>query len=255
MTRELLTSALTAFFILLFFFLFTKIFGPIPLALQNTQKNLFTVTGTGEEKAVPTRTTLTIGVTAQASTKDLAKLQMDTVINKVVKDLKNIGIDEKDIKTSGYNIYPNTNQERQPLLSQTNTPVQLPALGSYTGSASVTVDVSTIELANDATDIATKDGANVVSTPSFTFDETQRHTLEEKARKKAIEDAKKKAQELANETGIQLGKVVDIQENSGYPMNYGMTKRAEDNTTAQTTQLNPGENTVNVSVTLSFETL
>ena len=54
--RELKTSLLTAFGILLVFFLYTKFAGPVPFSvnsIQTTKTNLFSVSGEGKATGIP----------------------------------------------------------------------------------------------------------------------------------------------------------------------------------------------------------
>lgn len=239
--------AIVVFFICLF--VYTTLAGPIPFtvnSVQTTKSNFFTTTGTGEVKAVPDTAMVSLGVTAHAATADEAKNQINEVTNKIVADLKNLGIEEKDIKTINFSI----NESPQEYI----TPSKLPK--SFVGSQTIEVTAKTIELANKAIDVATRDGANALDPPSFVVNEEKRKELTKQARKKAIANAKEKARELASEAGIRLGNVVDIQENSEGGFRYADADKTM-NTTEETatTQLNPGENTISVTVTLSFETL
>jgi hypothetical protein len=109
-----------------------------------------------------------------------------------------------------------------------------------------------VDLANKAIDIASSDGANVIGGVSFTFNDKTKESLENQARNLAVADAKKKAQILANAAGIKLGRVINIsEEGSGFPIPM-MAEKSADNLTD--TDLNPGENTVSITVTLTFET-
>ena len=77
------------------------------------------------------------------------------------------------------------------------------------------------------------------------------------ATKKAIANAKEKAQEISTLSGIKLGRVMNIQVNStGEPPIMLQAKEAMSGVTnLDTTNLQPGENTVTISVTLFYATL
>lgn len=244
--------------VILFFFIclfvYTKLAGPIPFTVNNittTKTDLFTSQGTGEEKAVPDTAMVVLGVTKSASTAEEAKNQMNSITNTIVADLKALGIEEKNIKTTNFSVNP----EIQPAYDTNLTP-QVPPKGtvpSFTASQNLEVTTKTIAMANQAIDTATKDGANTIGTPTFVVNDEKRKALTKQARIKAIADAKKNAAELADEAGIKLGRVINIQENSGYGLRYAAMDKAAESTGQ--TQLNPGENTISVTVTLSFETL
>jgi uncharacterized protein YggE len=262
-----LSGAILFFFICLF--IYTKLAGPIPFTInsvQTTKNNFFTATGTGEEKATADTAMVSLGVTAHAATADETKSQINEVTNKVVEDLKALGIEEKDIKTTNFSVNEDPNAQPRVLSappsevpSKLGVAIDLPkpqSATSFTGNQTIEVHATSIELANKAIDVATKDGANSLGAPSFVVNDDRQKQLMKLARKKAITDAKQKAQELADEAGIHLGKIVDIQESGGGGVRYAMDNKAMSASgESAPTQLNPGENTISVTVTLSYETL
>lgn len=210
------------------------------------KNDLLTVSGEGEATAVPDTAQFSIGITKTASTVQKAQEDANEVINQITKDLKNLGVDEKNIKTTNYSVNPN--YEYSPIGKNTTN--------GYTVNADLTVKIKPIEIANQAIDVSTKNGANLVGSLTFTLEDEKREELEEQARKEAIEKARKKAKSITSAAGVKLGKVVNVQENSDRPFPYLETRamgNAEKVDTAQT-DIQPGENTVRVTVTLSYET-
>jgi len=248
MLTSLRTSFFTIFFIFLSIFIFSKIFGPLPFSVNSittTKSNLFTVSGTGEATAVPDTAMINLGVSKEASTVTAAQNQVNEIINKITDDLKKLGVKEEDIKTTNYSVNPNydyTLGKRTP--------------NGYTVNASIEIKIKPIEKANQAIDIATADGANQVGGVNFVLNDSEQKELENEARIEAVKKAKEKAKSLANAAGIKLGKVIDVQENaSGYPRPIFQTatlEKTEDQSAP--TELNPGENKVSITVTLSYET-
>jgi uncharacterized protein len=248
--KELKTSLLTTFGILLVFFFYTKLAGPIPFSVNSvttTKANLFSVSGTGKATGIPDTAVISIGVTKTSSTVADAQSQTNTATNKIIEDLKKLGIAQKDIKTTNYNVNPNYDYARG---AQNIT--------GYTITQTLEAKVSPIDIASKAIDVATLDGANLVNGATFTFSDKTKKDLENKARTEAVRMAKEKAQSLSKATGINLGKIVDVQESNGYtprPILMMAAKGAEDNSTAGATQLQPGENSIEIDITLSYETL
>lgn len=240
---------LTILFALLSLFVFTKIFGPIPFSVNSittNKQNLFTVTGTAEVTAVPDTAMVSFGVNKNSPTTEAAKEDVNKIINQITQDLKALGVAEKDIKTSNYSINPDydyTNGRQTPR--------------GYTVSANIDVRLESVERANQAIDIVTRDGATQVGGVQFVLDDEEKAKLEEEARKEAIEKAKKKAESIAKAAGIRLGRIVDVQESGGdndprpYYSTMSDTKQANPE---EPTQLNPGENKVVTTVSLSYET-
>ncbi len=257
MLRDLRIPFFTAVFLFVGFFLYFKIAGPIPFSINSIQtnnNNLFTVTGTGKATATPTEASISINVTKTGTSEQDVKDQMNIIVNKVTQDLISLGILEKDIQTSNFSITPQYNDRGITPLDGpgANKPTQI--IG-YTGNTSIQVKAKTVDLANKALDTATGDGANQVYGPNFVLDDAAREAAQQKARIQAIQNAKKQAEQTAQAAGVSLGKIISIYENSNQiPYAQGATTMKAENTTADTsTNLNPGENTITVSVSLSYE--
>lgn len=238
-------AAIAFFFIMLFVYI--KLAGPIPFSvnsIQTNKTNLFTATGTGKATAVPNTALLSLGVTKTAATVQDAQNQANTIVNKLVSDIKNLGVEEKDIKTTNYSVSPDYDFTQGRQIAK-----------GYTVRQNLEVKVKPIEKANMSIDAATKNGANMVGGITFILDDKTKKDLEEKARKEAVQNAKEKAESLASAAGIKLLRIVDVQESSNTPQpifsRVMMTGGGEPD---QKTNLTPGENTVEITVTLSFET-
>lgn len=261
LAQSVKTAFFTVLFILVGLYLYTKLAGPIPFTItQTTNSNLFTVTGEGKVSSVPTKATVSLGVTQNATTEQAAKDAMNTQTNKIIADLKALGIPEKNIKTTNFSVYPNNPRDVQPLPAQSTSAIK-PMVGtviqpeSFTATQNLEVQTDTTDLANKAIDVATADGANQVGGVQFKVDDAKQKELQAQARKLAIADAKKNAQELANDAGITLGRVINIQESSNQPIFYGgvaMNKAVAPDSAP--TNLQAGENEVTVTVTLYYET-
>lgn len=236
-------------FIFLGLFLYTKLVGPIPFSvnsIQTTKANLFNVSGQGKVTGIPDTAQLSLGVTKTASTVADAQEQTNTAANKIIADLKKLGIAEKDIKTTNYSVNPNYDFSRGGAQNITG----------YTVTQNLEINISPIDLANKAIDAATADGANLVGGINFTFNDQTKKDLENKARIEAVKIAKEKAQRLAGVTGIKLGKIVDVQESGNLePRPIFATQSLEVGKGAADTSLQPGENSITINITLSYETL
>lgn len=246
--RTITASIMTVLFAFICLFVFFKLFGPIPFFIQNvttTKESLFTVEGTGETTVIPDTAMISFGVSKTSSTVEEAKNQVNTISNKITEDLKNLGIKVKDIKTTNYSVNPQYDYTRG---NQKIT--------GYVVDTNMTVKLQPIDKANNAIDIATKDGANQVGGIQFVVDDAKQKELMSEARKKAIKDAKEKAQSLADAAGIRLGRIVDVNENAQTPPypRYLEAMSADKAAVEETTQLNPGENKISTTITLSYET-
>jgi uncharacterized protein YggE len=244
--KEFKTALLTTLAIFIVLFLYIRFAGPIPFSVnsvQTTKTNLFTVDGTGKVTGIPDTAVISIGVTKTTSTIALAQNQTNTAANKIIQDLKSLGIAEKDIKTTDYSVNPNYDYTAGQSIT------------GYTVTQTLEADITPIDVANKAIDVATADGANLVNGVSFTFNDKTKQDLEDKAREEAVTMAKEKADSLAKTTGIHLGKIVDVQESSdNQPRPILMEAQSIGNTKSAPTQLSPGENSISIDITLSYET-
>jgi uncharacterized protein YggE len=258
MFQEFRKLIISTVIILAAFFLYTKIAGPIPFfvnSIQTTKTDLFSTTGEAEETAVPDEATINVGVTQQALTVSDAQDKANTVADKLINEIKKLGIPEKDIKTVNYTVTPNySGGVPQPLIEPGGGSREQ-KITSYTVDQSLQIKVKPIDKVNRVIDTATANGANLVGGVNFTFSDDLQKSLEKKARENAVKDAKEKAQGLANAAGVRLGKIVNVVEggNSFVPLRAAASlEKASDQT--QPTNVTPGENTLTVTVTLYYET-
>ncbi|MEK7504387.1 MAG: SIMPL domain-containing protein [Patescibacteria group bacterium] len=209
-------------------------FGPgLPVSSVVTQKtDLFTVSGEGKVTVVPDVAILNLGMSSRKSTVKAAQTEANTVVNNLTAAIKEFGVNEKDIKTTNFSVYPDYDNSK---------------IVGFNVNINLTVTVRNIDKVNDILDKATALGANSVGGIQFTVDEDKAKELTQEARKKAVDDARKKASELSSAAGMTLGKIVNIQEGTSnriYPM---MAKSAD-------TEIQPGTTDITSSVTLFYET-
>jgi hypothetical protein len=255
--QQFKTPIVTVIILFVALFIYTKLAGPIPFyvnSVNTTKTDLFTSSGVGTVTEVPDTAIIYVGVTQTSSNALDAKNKTNTLVNKIISDIKALGISEKDIKTTNYSINPNYGTGGA-------VPMMYPIrdggnnITGYTVMQNLEVKINPTEKVNKVIDAVTKSGANLVGGVSFTFSEELSEKLENQARKEAVADAKKKAQNLANASGIRLGKIVNVIENSSFPRYMPLMKTARSGGgTAVETQVTPGENTVTVTVTIYYET-
>ncbi len=227
-------------------FIFAK-FGPsIPLSIVTTAKTeLFTVTGEGKATALPDIAQINLGITVNAPTVSAAQSQANSVVNKISSDLKKLGVGDKDIQTTSYNLRPDYDY------TGGNQKVK-----GYVADINLLVKARQFDKINQIIDAATTNGSNQVGGLSFILDDATREKVEGDARKIAIAKAKQKASQIAAESGITLGRIINVSEGSNpgiRPMPLmGAAKSA--NTVSEPTQIQPGSSEITVSVTLSYET-
>jgi len=254
--RESWVGTIIVFFIVLF--VYTKLAGPIPFfinSVNTTKTDLFSSSGEGKVTAVPDQATVTVGITQQSQTVAEAKNKVNQATDSIIKDLKKLGLVDKDIKTTDYSVNPNYSNQIEPMAAPMMVGGQQNITG-YTVTQNLDINVQPIEKANQVIDLATKDGANLVGGVNFTFSDTLSKSLEKQATQTAVDNAKAKAESLAKAAGINLGKIVNVVENSNSPRPLMMAADVASKTLDQSapTNITPGENSVTVDVVLYYET-
>jgi hypothetical protein len=122
-----------------------------------------------------------------------------------------LGVDEKDIKTSSYNLYPVYDYPRTGRV-----------FVGYSLDQQISVKIRNFDKISDILDKATSEGANTISDLQFTVDDLEKSKAD--ARKEAIEQAKAKALVLVNQAGLKIIKLTNVSEgytSSPQPV-YGM---------------------------------
>ncbi len=216
--------------------------------MQNQQpENQFSVSATGRVFAKPDIANLTLGVKTEAKPTAAQAVKDNTSkMNEIMKALKDIGIEEKDIKTTNYNL--------NPVYDWTDRSGQ--RLNGYEVSQNVTLKIRDLEKIGQAIAKSTEKGANQVGNISFTIDDE--FALRNEARAEAIKKAKEKAASIVSATGIKLGKIVNVYENQVYypqPINYSkeMALGIGGGGALPAPEIQAGENEVVVEATVVWE--
>ncbi len=240
--QQLLSKITTIGIFFVILFIYTKIAGPIPFAINSittTKSTTFDVTGQGKVTIKPDSTTISAGVSATGATTSVVQNQINSLINAVTTAVKNVGIDSKDIQTANYNINPTYNYSEG-----------TQKITGYTANTTLTIKVNDLTKANAVIDAVTAAGATNVNSRGFSNSDST--NAENQARQLAIADAKKKAQDIANIAGFHLGKIINYSENSGgSPRQFDVSSLKVGGGTG--TNIEPGTNEVTINITLSYQ--
>lgn len=212
------------------------------------------VNGVGEASAVPDVGQFSFSVSADGKDASEAQAASATKINDILTYLKEQGIEDKDIKTQDYNMFPKYRYDATPCFGMYCPPQQQIEDG-YTVSQTVMVKVRDTAKAGELIAAVGERGATNISGLTFTVDDPE--VMKAEARSKAIADAKTKAEKIAADLGLEIVRITSFYENEGYFGGYGyggpemMMDKAADASVAPSTPM--GENTTKVSVSVSFE--
>lgn len=219
-----------------------------------TAYNTIVVTGYGEAFATPDVAEFTFSVSADADSVGAAQ---DTVTEKsdaVLESLRALGVEEGDMRTTDYSVYPKYIYQSMPCGPNYCPPGrQVP--DGYTVTHSVSVKVRNTENAGQALSVAGSNGATNISSLNFTLDDPD--APQNEARDEAVEEAREKAKTLAKSLGVRLGRVVDFNDNSYTPSPYFM--RAQEgmggavSSDIKAPSLPEGQNKFVSNVTITYE--
>lgn len=233
-----------SFFVLLF--VFTKLIGPIPFAINSVNTNttdLFQANGTGKVAVAPDSAKITVGITQSSSSVIEVQNKANSKANNIISALIKTGVAKKDIKTTNYSISPNYSFDNSQKVNGY----------SVTQTLEVKTDISKL---NQAIDAATLSGANIIGGVEFSLNDTKQLAAENKARKEAVKNAKEKAEGLANAAGIKLGRIVNVVETEPGVVRPLLLQAKTDQATNNTeTNITPGQNNIEINVTLTYQTL
>lgn len=224
------------------------------LRSPNLNLNSIVVTGEGEILSIPDVATFSFSVTVDAKEVSKAQSEVTSKVNTIIEGLKGLGIEEKDIKTGDYSVWPRYTYVSVECSPNGICPPGRQVADGFTVSHSITVKIRDTAKSGEALAVVGDNGGTNISGISFTTDDPD--ALYADARAKAIADAKMKAKQLARDLDVRLVRVVEYSDSSvGSPMPYPAYGGAADvRESAQSAPTIPtGENKTKVVVTVRYE--
>jgi len=201
------------------------------------------VSGTGQANLVPDIAYIYVGVHTEEPAASESMSENNAQTEKMIKALKDFGIDAKDIRTTNFSIWPNERYD-----PQTGMPT---GEKIYVVDNTVYVTVRDLDTLGDLLDTVVAAGANAVT--SIQFDVADKDDALKAARADAVKDAEARAQELADAAGVTLGEIQSIGFYDGqpYPAFDGRGGGAAA-TEAPAVPIQPGQLTFTVTVNVAY---
>lgn len=223
----------------------------VPLAAQaqdaaKPREATIVVTGEGTAETTPDMALVDLGVVKDGKTAREALDANNKAMADVLAALKEAGIEDRDLQTSGFMINP---QYQYPQSSTGENPP--PVLIGFQVTNTVTLRVRDLSKLGEILDKSVTLGANQGGGIRFANDKTD--TAVSAARKKAVENAMAKAKELTEAAGVGLGRVLEISETSyrAEAMPIARAMMAKD-FAAGAVPVAAGENSYSVTVNVTF---
>lgn len=213
--------------------------------------NTISITGKGEIYAKPDLALTSFSVVTEAKTVDEALTTNTEKMNAVIESMKTLEVEEKDLKTTSFNIQPRYEWETDLSSSLWPQPRNRVLVG-YEVTQSLQVKIRDLAKVGEIIKSATDAGSNQVGNLQFTIDDEE--GLKKQARELAIKDAKAKAKDLSSQLEVRLVKIVSFSESSASPRYYGLQEASYDYAeSVSVPQIETGENKIEVNVYITYQ--
>ena len=211
----------------------------VPALSRAETAGQITVTGSGLVDQAPDMASFSIGVMTRGDTAAVAMDENSAEMARVIARITGAGVEARDVQTSGLSLNPDW----------ASSSSGQPRLNGYVAMNMVSVRVRALDDLGGILDASVSDGANSLNGVSFGLSDPEPALNE--ARQRAVADARAKAELLARAAGVELGRIVQINENGGYGRPQPMF-RAEA-AFADAVPVAPGEVTTDANVTIVWE--
>lgn len=235
---------------------------------RSYDENTISVTGTAEVSSIPDVATFSFTVKETAKEAKDAQTTINEKVSKILDGLEDLGVDEKDIKTESYTIYPKYEWVEVKRTQETAPDGTIYYPGNdrkrvqvgFDVSQNVRVKLREIEKVSNALTLFAKNAVENLNGPNFEIDDPD--ALREEARLEAIKEAKAKAKRLAKDLDVKLGKIVSFNDSFGryqpyYRNDFAMMKGAPmaimDEDVSYEPELPIGESDITATVTITYK--
>jgi uncharacterized protein len=215
-------------------------------------RNNISVQATGEVYIKPDIAMASFSVVNEKKTVAGAMAENSEKMNAIIEALKNEGIEEKDLRTTVFRVYPRYEWYDD---SEYYREEGQRVLVGYEITQTLEVKIRDMERIGEIIETATSEGANQVGNISFTLDNED--AAKDEARSKAIEEAKDKAEVLASQLGVRLVRITNFTESLSPTYKYADYDWAESPESSAEMGAAPsietGENKISVTVHINYE--
>lgn len=219
--------------------------------LPQTEETI-SVTATGKTQVAPDIAQITATIETKDQNLDQARRRNEAKVTKVISSLKDLGVEEKDIKTQYLSANPTYESTEIPVEEQVQIFPVPPKPTTNVFSTSLEITIKNFDITDEIIAALTENGATNLYGPSLTLSEEKLNSVKSKARENAIEDAKTKGQELANLSGRKLGRVTKVTEQGDFGYPVPILTYSEADLKQRASQIQPGQNEVTVNLQVEF---
>jgi hypothetical protein len=189
--------------------------------------------GNAEMMVVPDTATLNIGAEVRVPTAIEA-----TEENAVIEELKDIGLEETDIRRSRVSVHPAYDHDERS-----------PTIEGYSASNNVQITTTNLDILREMIDRSASAGTNQIGGNSFAVSDEKQKQLHEELITEAVADASSKAEILAENLGVEI---IGVKESSISDSNQPRIFYEEMEKTSGPTPIESGESKISMSVQVIY---
>jgi uncharacterized protein YggE len=205
---------------------------------QSTPKGTIAVTGSGTVQGTPDTVSFQIGVQNIASSAVQALSANSARVSSLENSLLRHGVTEKDMQTSGLDIYENTNDQN--------------VVTGFTVVDDLNVTMHQIGEEGAAIDAAVHAAGNGVQLYGVSFSITNESKLLAAARARAMQNARTEATQVASGGNARLGAIEKITDQENSTTNIFPYSNFQASGVAASVSLKPGSQSINVQVSVVY---
>lgn len=211
-----------------------------PLSPSDSPARTITVTGSGQVFLSPDIANISIGVHTEAEDAERAVADNNAQTQSVVQMLEDLGVDNADIQTANFSIYPRQDFDDQGRVTGI----------TYVVENTVRVTVRDLDAIGELLNAVVESGANNIY--GIQFDVEDRISALSDARQAAVDNARSVAEEMAQAAGVELGQLQSITVFGSAPTPV-FEERAFAADAASAVPISPGQLSLTVEVNVVYE--
>jgi uncharacterized protein YggE len=209
---------------------------------ETPKERLIHTSATGTVTTTPDQAEISVSVQTESLDPKLAQAQNAVIMTQVMTALKEAGVADKDLKTTGFSMYPVYDDSGSYFFKN---------IRYYQVTNTLLIRVTDVKQTGDLLDLAVANGANNVNGVTFTLSEEKQQGLRDEALTEAVGLARADADTVAKAAGLTITGVREITVGGGN-VPYPVPMYSGANVKEAATPLQQGEMTVTASVSVSY---
>ncbi|MBT4825056.1 SIMPL domain-containing protein [Candidatus Woesearchaeota archaeon] len=173
--------------------------------------NKISVSGDAESDVMPDEVEISFSVVTDGKDAATVQEQNSEKMNAVMAALEKAGLDENEIETTDYNLYP---------LKEYDYVLKKQVDKGYRLTQTIKVTTTDIDKTGELLTVGVQNGANKISNINFQLSKKLEKQVKDELVKEATTNAKEKAKTLAKNLDVKMGKAISISESNYYTPRY-----------------------------------